>query len=108
MMPCRGYHAHVYFDPEQREQALHLRAKVQRLSGLRVGRLHEMPVGPHAKPMFQVIVPAHAMDGFLPWLEKHRDGLDILIHADTGDDLADHTWHTTWLGNALPLDLSVL
>ena len=33
----------------------------------------------------------------------NRDGLDILLHPETGDDLADHTRHAAWLGETLPL-----
>lgn len=33
------------------------------------------------------------------------EGLTILLHEDTGDDLRDHTEGTRWLGNELKLDL---
>jgi DOPA 4,5-dioxygenase len=29
------------------------------------------------------------------------------VHGLTGDDLADHTRHAAWLGEELPLDLSM-
>lgn len=44
-------------------------------------------------------------DRFIPWLDQHRGDLSVLVHADTGDDLADHTTHAYWLGDAVALDL---
>ncbi len=38
----------------------------------------------------------------------NRGGLTILVHPETGDDLADHSDHAVWLGPSLTLDLSVL
>jgi DOPA 4,5-dioxygenase len=38
----------------------------------------------------------------------HREGLDILVHPETGDDLADHTKHPLWLGQKLELNVEVL
>ena len=35
----------------------------------------------------------------------NRGGLDVLLHPETGDDLADHTAHAVWLGEKLPLRL---
>jgi aromatic ring-cleaving dioxygenase len=44
---------------------------------------------------------------FIPWLEAQRNGLSILIHADTGDDLTDHTKYAYWLGKPTEIDLSM-
>lgn len=38
----------------------------------------------------------------------NRRGLTILVHPETGDDLADHSKHALWLGAVLPLDLEKL
>ena len=35
-------------------------------------------------------------------------GLDILVHPETGDDVADHTTHSLWLGEKLELKVEVL
>jgi aromatic ring-cleaving dioxygenase len=35
-------------------------------------------------------------------------GLTVLIHPLTDDDLADHTTLAEWIGELLPLDVSVL
>src|SRR5215207_8429945 len=34
----------------------------------------------------------------LPWLMLNRDPLDVFVHPETGDDLADHRDHAMWLG----------
>ena len=44
----------------------------------------------------------------VPWLMLNREGLDILVHPTTGDDLADHTDHALWLGEKLELNIEFL
>ena len=102
------YHAHVYFDPADEALAGLIRRQVASQLGVRVGSLHRQPVGPHPKGMFQLVFTAAQHPAVVDWLARHRQGLDILIHPETGDDLADHRDSARWLGNALPLDLSVL
>ena len=43
-----------------------------------------------------------------PWLMLHRQGLTVLLHPETGDEIADHTAHACWMGEMLPLDTSAL
>ena len=38
---------------------------------------------------------------FVPWLMLNRGELAVLVHPETGDDLADHTSHALWLGEVL-------
>ena len=59
MTPVRVYHAHVYFDPADRAQAVQLRSELNRHFPVRVGRVHDRPVGPHPKAMFQVVFALH-------------------------------------------------
>ena len=49
--------------------------------------------------------PAEMLATFVPWLMLNRDGLVVLLHPETGDDLADHTAHAAWFGAILPLRL---
>ena len=44
----------------------------------------------------------------MEWLLHNRRGLDVLVHAVSGDDLKDHTEYALWLGQSLPLKLEVL
>jgi DOPA 4,5-dioxygenase len=32
----------------------------------------------------------------------------VLVHPESGDEVADHTAHALWLGNRLPLRLDAL
>ena len=58
--------------------------------------------------MYQVAFPRALLATFLPWLMLNRDGLTVLVHPETGDDVADHSAHAAWLGAMLPLRLEVL
>lgn len=103
-----GYHAHVYYDPTQRQRAADLRQEIGSRFPVRLGRMHDRPVGPHTRGMFQVAFDEAAFARLVPWLMFHRGGLSVLVHPETGDDLADHTRHAMWLGEAVPLDVGKL
>ena len=113
MMPMtqsqiRDFHAHIYYDPEDVEQARALAAAVQARFGVPVGHLHLRPVGPHPRGSVQLTVPPQLFGEVAEWLALNRSGLTIFAHASTGDDLADHQEHVVWFGPSEPLDLSVL
>ena len=101
----RDFHAHVYYDPGVSEaKAARLRdAIAEAFPDALLGRWHAVPVGPHTKAMFQVAFPVALFASIVPWLLLNRDGLDILLHPETGDDPTDHTAHAAWLGEKLPL-----
>lgn len=103
-----GYHAHVYYDAAQRLQAADLRAEIGRVFPVLIGRMHDRPIGPHTKGMFQVVIDQDVFAELVPWLMLNRNGLSVLVHAETGDAVADHTRHVMWLGEAVPLDIGVL
>jgi aromatic ring-cleaving dioxygenase len=104
----KAYHAHVYFGPETVAQARALCEEASRLFKVQMGRVHEKNVGPHPKWSCQLAFAAHEFDALLPWLDEHRNGLDVLVHGLTGNDIADHTEHAYWLGAEHTLDLSAL
>ncbi|MGR8918339.1 MAG: DOPA 4,5-dioxygenase family protein [Gammaproteobacteria bacterium] len=101
------YHAHVYFDADTVERARRLCELAGERFEVTVGRVHERCVGPHPHWSCQLAFDAAVFDSLVPWLEQHRDGLTVLVHGLTGDALADHTRHASWLGTAATLDLSV-
>jgi aromatic ring-cleaving dioxygenase len=105
--PIAEYHAHVYYDPAQtRAAAERLRQRVaDEFPEARLGRWHDALVGPHTRSMYQIAFPGGMIGTFLPWLMLNRDGLTILLHPDTGDDLLDHTAYAAWFGAVLPLRL---
>jgi aromatic ring-cleaving dioxygenase len=103
------FHAHIYYDPATtRSRAEQLRERVaSAFPQAKLGRWHNELVGPHPQSMFQIAFPAEIFRVFVPWLMLNRDGLTVLVHPETGDDLTDHTTHAAWLGALLPLRLDV-
>lgn len=103
-----GYHAHVYYEPQTREAAEIVREGLGRQFAVRLGRWHDLPIGPHTSGMYQVLFAADQFGAVVPWLMLNRRGLAVLVHPETGDDLADHTQHALWLGQPLALRLEAL
>ncbi len=48
------YHMHVYYDPDSRDRAGQLRTWVEERFAVRMGRWHDVPVGPHPTAMYQI------------------------------------------------------
>lgn len=103
----KAYHAHVYFDAETLAFATALCQQAGKQFNLRVGRIHQRLVGPHKKWSCQITFGTRDFDTFIPWLDKNRDDLSVLIHALSGNDLEDHTIYAYWLGEPVDLDLSM-
>jgi aromatic ring-cleaving dioxygenase len=38
----------------------------------------------------------------------NRGAMSVLVHPETGDEVADHTAHALWLGAQLPIDVEFL
>ena len=104
-----AYHAHVYYDPAKtRGRAEHLRQRVaEKFPQAKLGRWHDEMVGPHPQSMYQIAFPREMLAEFMPWLMLNRDGLTVLLHPETGDNYADHSFHAAWFGAVLPLRLEV-
>jgi DOPA 4,5-dioxygenase len=103
----KAYHAHVYFDADTLEFASDLCERVGTRFGLKIGRVHQKPVGPHPEWSCQITFASKHFDVFIPWLDEHRNGLTVLVHALTGNDLEDHTDYAYWLGESVDLNLSM-
>jgi len=104
-----GYHAHVYFrDAAERERALKLREGLGANFPVALGRVMDRNVGPHTLPMYQVAFAAEQFATVVPFLMLARAGLTVLVHPETGDEVADHTEHALWLGEVLPVDVEFL
>lgn len=103
----KAYHAHVYFDESTLAFATKLCHQAGELFALKVGRVHQKPVGPHPKWSCQIVFGAKDFEAFIPWLDLHRKGLSVLVHALTGNNLADHTDFAYWLGQPEKLELSI-
>jgi aromatic ring-cleaving dioxygenase len=104
-----SYHAHIYYDPATtRAKAERLRQGIAERFSARIGNWHDDPVGPHPVSMYQVAFDSAEFPRLVPWLMLNRDGLDVLVHPQSGDSLADHTRYAIWLGQVLPLRLGTL
>jgi len=103
----RDFHAHIYFDPTEVEQAKLLGAAIQREFWLPLGHFHLQPVGPHPRGSCQVTVPAESFGAIATWLSVNRNGLTIFAHAATGDHLADHSRNVIWFGPSEALNLDM-
>ena len=61
MSAIKEYHAHVYYDAATRPQAEQLCQAAGRTFGVKVGRMHDNPVGPHPRGSCQLTVPDRAV-----------------------------------------------
>lgn len=107
MHDLRDFHAHIYFDPDELGIAQALAYEANALFSVAVGRFHEHPVGPHPRASCQLTVSKERFGEFAAWAVLNRRGLTIFAHAETGDDLADHSAHVIWFGPSEPLNLSI-
>ncbi len=102
-----GYHAHVYYNADSKKTAARLRRRINARFETVLGRWHDEPVGPHPVSFYQVAFASETFAELIPWLALNREDLSILVHPETGDDLADHSAHAMWLGDSLSLRLEV-
>lgn len=101
------YHAHVYFDESTVEQAQLLCEEAGKRFKVTVGRMHHKPIGPHLSWSCQLAFDRSNHTDLLTWLALNRDGLTILIHPLTGNDLKDHTDYASWMDKPQALNLNV-
>ena len=104
----RGWHAHIYFAPDQLDDARSVCEAARDRFGIQMGRMHNQPVGPHPSGSCQLSVPPEKFANVTAWLALNRNDLTVFTHAETGDVMADHTRHVVWLGESQPLRLDVL
>jgi aromatic ring-cleaving dioxygenase len=105
----RSYHAHIYFrSPIERERALQVRSWIGERFLVQLGRVHDVAVGPHGAPMYQVAFARALFDPLISWLMLNRQGLSVLVHPNTGRALDDHMIHALWLGTVLDIRSEVL
>ena len=107
MPDITDFHAHIYFNPDELDQARSLGEAVRERFGVPIGHYHIRPVGPHPRASCQMTVPLMVFGDVARWLVVNRGGLTIFAHATTGNDRADHTDHVIWFGQSETLDLSI-
>lgn len=104
----QDYHIHVYYNEASKPKAAALREKLEAAFPDAVyGRWHDKPVGPHPEWSYQVHFPVAMFPQIVPYVALERDGLTVLVHPNTDDDLADHRDYAMWMGGSPELKLSI-
>jgi DOPA 4,5-dioxygenase len=99
-----SYHAHIYYrTPEERAAAEQVRSQISNSFPVKMGRWHDILIGPHAAPMYQVAFAPEIFPTLVPWLMLNRNNLAILLHPNTGHPRRDHQVHAIWYGEVLPI-----
>jgi DOPA 4,5-dioxygenase len=104
-----SYHAHIYFDPAtQRSEAASIREAAGERFAVRLGAVHDRPVGPHSRAMFQIAFEPGLFGTLVPWLMLNHRGLSILVHPNTANEKRDHLADAIWIGRPLAVDEALL
>jgi aromatic ring-cleaving dioxygenase len=102
------WHAHIYYDAVSRPQAAQLRTWIEEKFTVRMGRWHDVPVGPHPRAMYQVAFAPDQFPTLVPFVAMNRMGLTVLLHPEAGRPRDDHTLHASWMGEILSLRTAML
>ena len=101
------YHAHIYWrDTKERARAISFRQALADLD-CELGRVWDMPIGPHPLPMYQIIYTSSNKELVEQYLAVNRSTNTVLLHESINDDLRDHTDGARWLGETLELKLDI-
>ena len=64
------------------------------------------PAGPFTTAQYSFFIPPSRYEATVAWTMKHRRGLDILVHPNSGCENEDHTDWALWAGNKWEVDVS--
>jgi len=104
-----SYHAHIYYDAKSKSTAQALSRAIEKLFGAaEFGRWHDRPIGPHPDWSHQIAFNPELFGQIIPFLALNRNGLVILIHPNTDDQIGDHRDRAIWMGDIRPLDFDIL
>ena len=102
--------AHIYYIAEQIDAVERLRSIICaefNNDEIFVGDIIPEPIGPHTLPMLEVNFSKAMYYKLVPWLDEHRESLNILVHPQDEDEYINHTAKALWLGQPVKLKLEV-
>lgn len=98
-----GYHIHIYHDDAMSQfVADGIREQIKTLFPEHLEADYNIArVGPHLAHNIQIDIKKEGFAEILQWLQMNNDGLSILVHPETGDDIKDHLQHSIWVNKEL-------
>jgi len=105
-----SWHAHVYFDADNRDAAREFREAITAQFGdwVEMGGFHERAVGPHPRWSYQIAFTPAQFSDVVGWLTLNHGSLDVFVHPNTDNELRDHRDSALSLGRSHQLDLRAL
>lgn len=101
-----GYHIHIYFNAAAQKKAEAVANDLQRRFPDAVEDVHRVgKVGPHTTQNIGVVIKPEGFGEVVGWLQRHSEGLSILVHPVSNDDLKDHADAAMWIGKPVDLNL---
>ena len=67
-------------------------------------KIHWEPESPFNNAQFAFFIPKTHYQRVVEWTAKHRNGLDILYHPNTGCQTNDHSIWSEWNGTPWQID----
>lgn len=116
MTSPKEFHFHTYFfqnNEESKLKAYQLYHTIKKNDDhghfvAKVGKFNIHSRGPHPIGSWETWVPVEYFTDLYKYFLHERNGMSVLIHPLTKLEMKDHTTDAVWMGEPLPLDLSVL
>lgn len=103
------FQGHIYFTEKNYDRALAFQVEFKRSHPqLSISELIHLPTGPHPYGMFQVSFNSEIFLELISFMQKNRNGLSVLVHPVSGNQLMDYTEHAMFLGKKVELNIAGL